>query len=229
MTDIQNNTLEQNEIDSLLDNKYLSYDEELWLNTSNGIVAQKDNFIIFKTDNQLVLDLEIISLIVSDISIINNSKKFTVLAYEISLGNFLRKIQYYLEIDNWNRIISEFLASINYKTLQAILKYTEEKDNKLSNDILKNYNSIDYILNLDDKSIQSILRDIDMRDLVNALTNASEAILDKIKKNMSKNARKYYDEEKSYAKNDESYEFESKRRIINITKRLAESGEIIYK
>ena len=85
----------------------------------------------------------------------------------------------------------------------------------------------DDIVNIQDKDMQKILREIDRKDLVLALKTADEKLRNKIFANMSERAADLLKEELMYMGMVKLKEVEAAQaRIIEIVKTLEENGEI---
>jgi hypothetical protein len=81
---------------------------------------------------------------------------------------------------------------------------------------------------LDDRSTQKVLREVDMDELANALKGASDDIMAKIKRNMSKRAVGLLEEDMAELKPDDGAATRSAvERINNIINKLIDSGEMI--
>jgi flagellar motor switch protein FliG len=84
------------------------------------------------------------------------------------------------------------------------------------------------IVKLDDRSIQRILREVDSKDLTMALKGSSEEVKNVIFKNMSKRASQIIKEELDFMGPVRVRDVdEAQQRIINVIRKLEESGEII--
>ena len=87
----------------------------------------------------------------------------------------------------------------------------------------------DIILNMDDRSIQKVLREVDCQELAKSLKGESEAVKEKIFRNMSKRAAVMLTEDMEYMgpilKADA---VSAQEKIIQIIRILAETGEIVF-
>lgn len=84
------------------------------------------------------------------------------------------------------------------------------------------------IVLLDDRSLQLVLREIDSKDLALALKASSNEVAEKIFKNMSKRASEMLREEIEYMGPVRIRDVEeAQQKIVNVIRRLEESGEII--
>ncbi|NLS45401.1 MAG: flagellar motor switch protein FliG, partial [Firmicutes bacterium] len=117
---------------------------------------------------------------------------------------------------------------VDRATEKTILEDLEEQDPVLAEEVKKLMFVFEDIILLDDRSIQTVLREIDMKDLALALKAASDAVMKRIVKNMSERASEMLKED---------IEFmgpvrlriveEAQQKIVNIIRRLDDSGEIV--
>ncbi|MBR1672371.1 MAG: flagellar motor switch protein FliG, partial [Fretibacterium sp.] len=78
--------------------------------------------------------------------------------------------------------------SADRTTERNIMEYLEENDPELAEEIKKRLFVFEDIMRLDDRSLQRILREVDMKELSLALKGATEELKSKFFKNMSKRA-----------------------------------------
>jgi flagellar motor switch protein FliG len=98
----------------------------------------------------------------------------------------------------------------------------------LAEEIKKRMFVFEDIITLDDRSIQQIMREVETKDLALALKGASEEVAQKIQKNMSKRAADMLKEDMEYMGPVRLRDVEeAQQRIVNIVRKLEESGEII--
>jgi flagellar motor switch protein FliG len=86
----------------------------------------------------------------------------------------------------------------------------------------------DDIINLDDRTIQQVLREVDAKDLALALKGAKEEVKGHILKNMSSRAKAMIQEDMDVMgpvrlKHTE----EAQQKIVNVIRQLEEMGEIV--
>ena len=122
----------------------------------------------------------------------------------------------------------KLLKSVDRVTERSILDTLERLDPKLAEDIKKQMFVFENILQLDDRSIQRVMRDIDMKDLALALKGSSEEVKTRILKNMSERAAAMLEEDMGVMgpvriRNVE----EAQGRIVNIIRALDEAEEIV--
>lgn len=113
-------------------------------------------------------------------------------------------------------------------------RFVERNDDFLSEDPIIALNLERYIvlfddlLDLDDRSIQKVLREVDGQILAMALKNASAEIQDKIFRNMSRRASAMLKEDMEFMGPVRISDIErAKDKIIKIVRRLDETGEIV--
>ncbi|MEE0998726.1 MAG: FliG C-terminal domain-containing protein, partial [Treponemataceae bacterium] len=88
--------------------------------------------------------------------------------------------------------------------------------------------NLNFLLKLGDRAVQKVLREIEMEDLEKALKDESNEIWDKITGNMSRRAATLLREDMEYmGPVKRSDIIEAKNKIVNIAKRLEESGNIV--
>lgn len=120
------------------------------------------------------------------------------------------------------------LNKVDRQTEKTILETLEVQDPELSEEIKKLMFVFEDIIKMDDRSIQLVLREVDSKDLAVALKGSSEDVATKVKKNMSKRAAQMLEEEVTFLGPVRLRDVEeAQQRIVNIIRRLEESGEII--
>lgn len=124
--------------------------------------------------------------------------------------------------------IVNILNKVDRSTEKTILETLEIQDPELSEEIKKLMFVFEDITKMDDRSIQLVLREVDSKDLALALKGSSEEVSSKIKRNMSKRAGQMLEEDMSFLGPVRLRDVEeAQQRIVNIIRRLEESGEII--
>ncbi len=123
---------------------------------------------------------------------------------------------------------AEIMNNIDRQTEKKIMEQLTQDAPELAEEIRRRMFVFEDILKLDDRSIQLVLREVDTRDLALALKGASDEVKEKIFKNMSKRAAQLLKDELEFmgpvrVKDVE----EAQQKIINIIRRLEESGEIV--
>jgi len=126
------------------------------------------------------------------------------------------------------KAVVNILNKVDRATEKTILETLEVQDPELSEEIKKLMFVFEDITKMDDRSIQLVLREVDTKDLALALKGSSEDVNIKVKKNMSKRAGQMLDEDISFLGPVRLRDVEeAQQRIVNIIRRLEDSGEII--
>lgn len=126
------------------------------------------------------------------------------------------------------KAIVNILNKVDRATEKTILETLEVQDPELSEEIKKLMFVFEDIIKMDDRSIQLVLREVDGKDLALALKGSSEEVNVKIKKNMSKRAGQMLEEDMTFLGPVRLRDVEeAQQRIVNIIRRLEDSGEII--
>jgi flagellar motor switch protein FliG len=120
------------------------------------------------------------------------------------------------------------INSADRTTERNIMEYLEENDPELAEEIKKRLFVFEDIIRLDDRSLQRVLREVDMKELGLALKGATEELRLKFFKNMSKRAAEMLQEDMDYmgpvrVKDVE----ESQQKVVNVVRALEEAGEIV--
>jgi flagellar motor switch protein FliG len=113
-------------------------------------------------------------------------------------------------------------------TERAILEALEERDPELAAQVKKLMFVFEDLLNLDDRSIQIVLRNVDSKDLVLALKGSSEELREKIFRNMSQRAAEALREDLQLMGPVRRRDVEEAQgRIVTVVRQLEESGQIV--
>ena len=121
--------------------------------------------------------------------------------------------------------ILNFLGSANETTVIEAIK---EYDPDLAQKILDQMFVFDNLMDIDDRSIQIILREVQSDSLVLALKGANEELRAKIFRNMSKRAAEMLAEDLEARGPVRVSEVEAEQKeILKIVRRLAEEGQIV--
>ncbi len=124
--------------------------------------------------------------------------------------------------------IVDILNNVDRGTEKLILEELEKEDAELAETIRQQMFIFDDIVNLDDSSIQRIIRDLDNNDISLALKGASEEVSSRIFKNVSKRAGEILQENMEFMGPVRLREVEeAQQRVVAVIRRLDESGEII--
>ena len=125
------------------------------------------------------------------------------------------------------KCLAGILNRLNVTITKDILVKLEERDPDTSYQVKRLMFIFDEIINITDKDIQKILREVDRKDLALSLKIADERLKEKIFKNMSERAADLLKEELQYMGMVKLKEVEdAQARIIDIIKALEEAGQI---
>lgn len=121
------------------------------------------------------------------------------------------------------------LNKVDRSTERQIIEGLMSDDPELAEEIRKRMFVFEDLVNLDDRSIQRVLREVDLnKDLPLALKVASEEVTGKIRRNLSKRAVENLDEAMEYLGPVRLRQVEeAQQKIVNIVRRLEEEGEIV--
>ncbi len=125
------------------------------------------------------------------------------------------------------QIVASILNKSNNAVAKAMLENIEEKNFDLASEIKRLMFLFEDIVQIDDRGIQRILRDVDKRDLALSLKVSDDKIKNKIFKNMSERAAAVVKEELEFMGPVKLKEVEqAQMRIVDIVKQLESDGEI---
>lgn len=125
------------------------------------------------------------------------------------------------------KCLAGILNRLNVSITKDILIKLEEKDPDTSYQVKRLMFIFEEIVNINDKDIQKILREVDRKDLALSLKISDERLKEKIFKNMSERAADLLKEELQYMGMVKLKEVEdAQARIIDIIKALEEAGQI---
>ncbi|NDY97139.1 flagellar motor switch protein FliG [Wenzhouxiangella limi] len=125
------------------------------------------------------------------------------------------------------RSAAEILNFVDGANEQLVLKTVSEADENLSQQIQDQMFVFENLLDVDDRSIQTLLREITTDTLVIALKGADDELLDKFVSNMSKRAAEMLTEDLDAKGPVRLSEVEAaQKEILGAARRLEEQGEI---
>ncbi|MGE5431784.1 MAG: flagellar motor switch protein FliG [Syntrophomonadaceae bacterium] len=123
--------------------------------------------------------------------------------------------------------LAKILNRTSVSISKDILSTIQEKDEEVAHEIKRLMFLFDDIINIQDKDIQRILREIDRRDLALSLKVADDKLKQKIFSNMSERAADLLKEELQYMGPIRLKEVESAQaKIVDVIKALEENEEI---
>lgn len=126
-----------------------------------------------------------------------------------------------------SKSLANILNRLNINLTKEILEQIEINDPDVAAEVKRLMFMFEDIINIQDKDIQKILKEVDRKDLALALKVADDALRNKIFSNMSERAADLLKEELQYMGMVKLKEVEAAQsKIIDIIKSLEESGEI---
>jgi flagellar motor switch protein FliG len=126
------------------------------------------------------------------------------------------------------RTVAEILNQMDRASEDIILKNIEEKDQILADEIRKLMFTFDDLIQIDDRGIQMVLKEITTDDLSLALKMASDELKTKIFKNMSQRAAQILREEMEAKGAVKVSDVEkAQMNIVRVARRLEEEGKIV--
>lgn len=122
----------------------------------------------------------------------------------------------------------EMLNLVDRTTERHILEALDESSPELAEEVRKLMFVFEDILLLDDRSIQSLIKELEIKDIGLALKGTSEEVQDKIFNNMSQRASSMLKEDMAYMgpQRRRSIE-EAQQKIVSIVRRLEEAGKVV--
>jgi flagellar motor switch protein FliG len=122
---------------------------------------------------------------------------------------------------------AEILNFLGGQVETSVVESIREYDPELAQKILDQMFTFDNVMDLDDRGIQTLLREVQSESLIVALKGADQALRDKILKNMSSRAAEMLREDLEAKGPVRVSEVEAEQReILKIIRRLADEGQI---
>lgn len=124
--------------------------------------------------------------------------------------------------------VVQVLNRVDRTTEKTIMETLEIQDPELAEEIRRLMFVFEDLVQLDDRSIQRILREVDSHDLALAFKGSSEEVSAKVLRNMSKRAADMLREDIDFMGPVRLRDVEeAQQRIVAVIRRLEEAGEII--
>ncbi len=125
------------------------------------------------------------------------------------------------------KALVELLNRVDRSTESSILEALNQSNPELAQEVMNMLFVFEDIVNLDDRAVQQILREIEVKELSLALKGTSEEVQNKIFKNMSERAAQMVKEDMEFMGPVKlSLVHEAQQRIVAVIRRLEEAGEI---
>lgn len=124
--------------------------------------------------------------------------------------------------------VVEVLNRVDRTTEKTIMETLEVQEPELAEEIKRLMFVFEDVVQLDDRAIQQVLREVDTKELALALKGASEEVNNKIRKNMSKRASDMLKEDIDFMGPVRLRDVEeAQQKVVNIIRKLEEAGEIV--
>ncbi len=124
--------------------------------------------------------------------------------------------------------VAEIMNNLDKAVAGEIFEFLEEKDSRLSEGIRELMFVFEDLVEIDDRGLQAILKNVDNDSLIMALKTAGEQIKEKIFRNMSSRAAQMIEEEMEVMGPVRISEVEqAQKEIASVARKLEESGEIV--
>ncbi|HEY4303990.1 MAG TPA: flagellar motor switch protein FliG [Gemmatimonadaceae bacterium] len=126
------------------------------------------------------------------------------------------------------QVVAEVLNLVNPSLEKAIMRGVEEKDPALSEQIRNLMFVFEDVVSLDDRSMQRLLREVDVKELALALKSASNEVKNKILGGMSQRASAALKEEMEMLGPSRKRDIEAAQTaIVAMIRKLEDAGEIV--
>lgn len=126
--------------------------------------------------------------------------------------------------------VADMMNNIDRSTERKVFDQLGKTNPDLAQDIRDKMFVFENILDMDDRSVQRFVRDLDTKDVVFALKNASEDMKAVFFNNMSKRMADTVREDLEVTSNVRLKDVEeAQQRIVNVIRKLEEQGEVIIK
>jgi flagellar motor switch protein FliG len=127
-----------------------------------------------------------------------------------------------------SKTVAEVLNRVDPTTQKTILEKLDEHSPSLAEQIRGLMFTFEDLINVDDRGLQRLLKDIEQKDLVLSLKAAGEEVATKIFRNMSERTASIIKQEMEFLGPVRLKEVEeSQRRVVAVARNLKESGEIV--
>lgn len=125
------------------------------------------------------------------------------------------------------KALVDLLARVDRQTERLILDTLSENNPELADEVKNMMFVFEDIVQLDDRAVQSILKEVDSKDLATALKGVKSEVQDKIYRNMSERAVNMLKEDMEFMGPVKMRTVEeAQQKIVAAIRRLEESGEI---
>ena len=131
--------------------------------------------------------------------------------------------------DQSMRKVAVMLRNLEKEIRDGLVSNIIQKDSQAGSKVVELMVIWEDILEVTDRSLQQALREIDSQKLAMALVNAEEAVVTKIKSNISERAAAAIDEETSLMSSPSKGDIEEARNdVVSVLRELNEKGELAF-
>jgi flagellar motor switch protein FliG len=124
--------------------------------------------------------------------------------------------------------LAQLLANVDRSTERVILDHLDRNAPELAAEVRKLTFTFDNMSQLDDPSLQRVLREVDAKDLAMSLRGVDEGLREKIFKNLSSRAADMLREDIAVSGPVRMRQVEeAQQRIVSVVRRLEEAGELV--
>lgn len=125
------------------------------------------------------------------------------------------------------KALVDLLNRVDRSTERLILESLSENNPELAEQVKNMMFVFEDIVQLEDRAIQQILKEVDTKDLATALKGVSQEVMDKVMNNMSERAREMLKEDMEFMGPVKLRVVEeAQQKIVAIIRRLEDAGEI---
>jgi len=151
--------------------------------------------------------------VIKKVSAILETKLEALTGYKVEIGGV--------------RFVAEIFNRLGQKAAKSTLKFIEQVNNELAEEIKEKMFTFEDIMKLDNNAIREILKDADKNQLMIALKGAPEELKEKFLANMSQRAAAAFEEEMQFLGPVKVKDVEAAQRsIVEIVQKLAEEGKV---
>jgi len=151
--------------------------------------------------------------VIKKVSAILETKLEALTGYKVEIGGV--------------RFVAEIFNRLGQKAAKSTLKFIEQVNNELAEEIKEKMFTFEDILKLDNNAIREILKEADKNQLMIALKGAPEELREKFLANMSQRAAAAFEEEMQFLGPVKVKDVEAAQRsIVEIVQKLAEEGKV---
>jgi flagellar motor switch protein FliG len=126
--------------------------------------------------------------------------------------------------------MADMLRLLEKPDRMEILTALEENDKDLAARVKAQLYQFEDLLLIEDRSMQKLLSEVDLKSLAMALKGAAEEIQDKVRNNLSKRARETLNEEMEFMGSVPSAQIQqAQSAVVEVIQRLDQAGELVMK